>query len=134
MTGQFEPTVEQSLASLAEHARITAMATLHQAGVARLVFDGQGTLVLEPITAEERAAREAPAPQVNRVPGNVRVLRGSGATLAWVFQGPAPYTDVEIVCSPNTESPTGFSCQATRKFPGNVRVHYDVTFTERENP
>jgi hypothetical protein len=109
---------------VANHLQVAAMAAVHQAGVARMVVSDEGSFSLIPLAPDEPPPQGA-IPTPTKL-GTTRPLRGSGETLAWVFQGPAPYNDVEIVCSPNAESPIGFSCWATKKYPGNARDHFTV--------
>jgi hypothetical protein len=55
-------------------------------------------------------------------------MKAHGGSLAWVFVPPPPYNGVEIVCSPDTESPVGMRCYAEQKLVGGERAKYQVNW------
>ena len=127
--------IEELLLELAQHQSKIAMymgqaaaALLHQSGILVAELDNDANLKVRPATDEDRIAPEMLS---RRKAGDVSTLLGDGGPLTWVFQPPAPYNDVEIVCSPDAASRIGMRCYAELKMVSGERKKYDLLPRER---
>jgi hypothetical protein len=125
---EFEGSAVTFLAKIAEHMNMLTLATMQNAGLVWVDFDENGNFVTRLTTPEEREAMTTVATRY--VPGKTSTLPGDGGPLAWVLSPPAPYNDVEIVCSPDGESPIGMRCRVEKKVIGGERKIFRIEVQE----
>lgn len=119
-----EADVQPVIHQINEKLGTLALAALHQSGLVDLSMDQDGKIEAQILSEEERAHRDTPTPR--RVPGRASTLMGDGGPLQWVLLPPAPYNDVEIVCSPDGGSDIGMRCYAIKKAIGGERKKYNL--------
>ena len=120
-----EGAVVPLLDKIAGHLNMLALAAMQQSGMIQVDFDDNDNFVTRIVTPEEREMRDAPTPRV--VPGRTSTLHGDGGPLQWVLYPPAPYNDVEIVCSPDGETEIGMRCHVVKKVIGGERQTWNLT-------
>ena len=123
-----EADLQPVLHKISDSLSTMALMALHQSGVVDAVMDQDGKIEARILSDEERQARGAPTPRI--VPGKTSTLMGDGGPLQWVLSPPAPFNDVEIVCSPDGDSPIGMRCYAVRKVIGGERQRYELFWVE----